>query len=172
MMGVRPIALLAGLAFAAGGLAGAAIHHRLTCRECAGVRDAAPPPAAANGAAANDAAWSRAGRTWAEDQADGWTRALELAPSQRERVVALIAEAKPEYERIYSAVRARRRDADREFRARLRETLTQAQRDRLDALVESEERRRRAYYGTSQAAAEEIETGLGEDEEAAAGGVR
>lgn len=152
----RTVALLAGLAFVSGGIAGAIIDHKYACRECRGPKTPT---------------FNRAGPTWAEDQARGWTRALDLDGEQRRKVEALIADVKPAFDRAYQATRAQRREVDRQFRTRLREVLTDVQRERMEAFAAAEERRRREYYGVGSKPAigvdvEAFQPPFGEDESA------
>jgi hypothetical protein len=130
------VAVLAGLSFLVGGATGATVMHAYACRDCA---SHAPEKGKAP--------------TWVEEQADRWTRALELEPGQRATLVKAISDVKPRYDEIYGEVRGRRRAVDHDFQARLRGCLSDEQRLRFDALIAAEELRRRTYYGTDEKAA-------------------
>jgi hypothetical protein len=130
----RAIVLLTSLALVAGGLAGALIEHRLTCREC-------------------DAGWSRGGASWKEDQVARWSRALRLTPPQQAELVALLDEMKPQYDSVYASVRARRASVDRSFEDRLRRIASGAEQSaRLERMLARDAERRSQYYGPAPVA--------------------
>lgn len=143
----RAVLSLAALSFAAGALATGILGHERWCKSCS-----------------PDAGWSRPGRSWSEDQAERWARALELAPAQRTSLAATLGELQPRYAEVYALSRTRRAAIDRDLEARVRAIATPEQRVRLDAAIARDERRRAEYYGRPVEALPAKHEPLGQDE--------
>jgi hypothetical protein len=142
------VLLLTALALLSGGVAGALVEHKLSCREC------------------EDPAWARRGKSWTDDQVERWSRELALEPAQRAELARTVAELKPRYDEVRATNRARRVPVDRDFQARLRRICAGGpQRARLDEIVTRDELRHAEYYGATPAPARPVEPPPVEDDQ-------